>query len=94
MVGRWPERQGRRGPGGPHRARSVHMALPSCVCTEEKLRLHADAPRTRVRGVPAVFLGLPPRGRAAHRTAEDVAVWGDLCRQAGSCSLAPRPPAP
>lgn len=87
-VGRWPERQGRCGPGGPHRARSVHMALPSCVCTEEEPCLHADAPRTRVRGVPAVFPGLPPQGRGCVGRPLP-AGWVVLAGTTAACPLRP-----
>lgn len=72
------------GPGGRAEHGAVRAALPPCVCAGEAPRLHAEPPDAcggSVRLVPV----LPPGGRAAHRTAENMAVLGDLRRQAGSC---------
>lgn len=72
------------GPGGRAEHGAVRAALPPCVCAGEAPRLHAEPPDAcggSVRLVPV----LPRGGRAAHRTAENMAVLGDLRRQAGSC---------
>lgn len=72
------------GPGGRAEHGAVRAALPPCVCAGEAPRLHAEPPDAcggSVRLVPV----LPSGGRAAHRTAENMAVLGDLRRQAGSC---------